>query len=97
MKFLKLTSSGPTVQTVIAVPRLSMGMRSATKPPPTVTGIELATPMVNRATINMGILTAVAQTMAAIKKSTFAEWVTGSLPLTSVRGVKKGPNADPIT
>lgn len=63
--------NGPTVQIVIAVPRFSIGMRSATNPPPTVTGTEDAIPMTNRETINMGISTLVEQTIAAIKKRTF--------------------------
>lgn len=90
--------SGPTVQTVIAVPRFSMGMRSATKPPPTVTGTELATPMKNREIINIGMFTLVAQTIAEIIKRTFAICVMGSLPVTSVIGVRhSGPRAEPIT
>lgn len=73
-------------------------MRSATKPPPTVTGTELAIPMTNRAMINMGILILAAQTIAAIIKRMFAACVGSNLPHTSERGVKKiGPNADPIT
>ena len=74
------TSSGPTVQTVIAVPRFSIGIRSATNPPPTVTGTELAIPMTNRETINMGILTLAAQTIAATMNRVFAACVKGSLP-----------------
>lgn len=93
----RITSSGPIVHKLSAVPRFSRAIRSATNPPPNVNGMQQASPMTKRKMISIGKFTLTAQRTVATRKTRFAMCMTGLRPYTSLRGERSsGPMAKPI-
>ena len=80
-----------------AAPRRSRGIKSATKPPPRVMGMQHARPIISRKAMSIGRFVLTAHSAVAIKKPAFETSITGLRPYASLIGEKtSGPTARPM-